>query len=90
MHNIFIKDGNFKEWVRILFVIIGIFFVVIGVSLKLSNFFGLLLFLIGIVVAAIGGYSAQAHMLKIKPFDNEYESAKETYKPDKQINESAD
>jgi len=40
--------------------------------------------MLGIVVAALGGYASQAHMLKIKPFDNSYKKARESYESDKE------
>ena len=80
LSEIFIKDGNLKEWLRILLVIAGIFFVALGIIVKLSTIFGIFIFLIGFFLAAIGGYAAQAHTLKIKPFDNTYKKAKESYK----------
>ena len=82
LRNFFIKDGNLKEWLRILLVILGIVFVLLGISIKLSTFFGIFIFLLGFVLTAIGGYAAQAHTLKIKPFDNTYKKVKQSYKKD--------
>jgi hypothetical protein len=42
--------------------------------------FGGFLLLIGFVIAAVGGYASRAHLLKIKPFDNSYKKARDSYK----------
>jgi hypothetical protein len=82
MFNFLIKDGNLKEWVRIFCVVIGIGFVAMGIVLKITSLFGGLLFLLGFVFAAIGGYAAQAHTLRLKPFDNSYKKARASYESD--------
>ncbi|VVD79903.1 hypothetical protein PAN31108_01052 [Pandoraea anhela] len=41
--------------------------------------FGGWLLLLGFGVAALGGLASNAHMLGIKPFDNEYKKARKTY-----------
>lgn len=35
---------------------------------------------VGLFFAAVGGYSSQARMLGLKPFDNSYRKARESYK----------
>lgn len=75
-------DGNLAEWIRIALVIIGIALVIGSVQIGLSSTASRITFIVGIVVAAIGGYASQAHMLKIKPFDNSYKKARESYKHD--------
>ena len=70
-----IEDGNLKEWVRIALVIVGIGLVVGSARLGLSTVLTKIVFTVGIVVAAVGGYASQAHMLKIKPFDNSHKKA---------------
>lgn len=37
---------------------------------------------VGFALAALGGYSSQAHMLKVKPFDNSYKNARKSYDED--------
>ncbi|AXF22754.1 hypothetical protein CUJ89_19790 [Burkholderia pyrrocinia] len=41
--------------------------------------FGGFLLLFGFGVVAVGGYASRAHMLKIKPFDNSYKKARQSY-----------
>jgi hypothetical protein len=36
--------------------------------------------MIGIIIAAIGACSEQANTLRLKPFDNTYKKAKDSYK----------
>lgn len=74
-----IEDGNLKEWVRISLVVTGIILVVIGVILGINSIIGCLFFLAGFPIAAIGGYASQAHTLRIKPFDNSYKKARDSY-----------
>ncbi len=76
----FIEDGNLKEWVRVAMVIVGIVLVVSSVWNGLKSSGAIAIFFVGVVIAAIGGYAAQAHMLKIKPFGSGYEKAHESYK----------
>jgi len=40
-------------------------------------YFGLL---VGMVIGAVGAYAEKANALKIKPFDNSYKKARESYK----------
>ncbi|WP_155625533.1 hypothetical protein [Burkholderia pseudomultivorans] len=69
----FIEDGNLKEWVRVTLVIVGVPLVIFSVRSGLKDISSIMMFCIGIVVASIGGYASQAHMFKIKPFDNHSE-----------------
>ncbi|KVA09663.1 hypothetical protein WI41_13015 [Burkholderia latens] len=75
-----IDDGNFKEWIRIIFVVVGIGMVVGSALIDLNSIVSKGIFMLGVAVAAIGGYASQAHMLKIKPFDNGYKRARDSYK----------
>jgi hypothetical protein len=38
------------------------------------------MFLVGLTLAGVGGYASQAHALRIKPFDNSYKKARDSYK----------
>jgi hypothetical protein len=74
----FIKNGNFTPWVRTVFILLGIG--TVYVSLK---YFDSLLFMsLGLIFAALGGYSSRANTFGIKPFDNTYKKAKDSYKDD--------
>jgi len=75
-----IRNGNFVRWFRVCIFLCGIFLGYLGLALEiLPQGVRLILVLIGIVFAAIGGYASQAHILKLKPFDNAYKKAKKSY-----------
>ncbi|WDR86093.1 hypothetical protein [Burkholderia ambifaria] len=75
-----IEDGNLKEWVRVVLVIVGIGMVVGSALLGLHVVVYKSIFILGVVIAALGGYASQAHMFKIKPFDTRYKKARNSYK----------
>lgn len=75
-----IEDGNLKEWVRVVLVIVGIGMVVGSALLGLHVVVYKIIFILGVVIAALGGYASQAHMFKIKPFDTRYKKARNSYK----------
>ncbi|GGI54705.1 hypothetical protein [Oxalicibacterium solurbis] len=84
MKDFFIRDGNLKEWIRIFLVIAGVGCAIVGISIGITSIGGCFFLFVGFFLAAVGGYAAQAHMLKIKPFDNEYENARKSYEEEKQ------
>lgn len=73
-----IRDGNFAPVIRFFIWFLGLasallfYFFATG-SLMLWGIIG------SVAIAAIGSYAEQAHVLRLKPFDNEYEKAKKTY-----------
>lgn len=75
-----IEDGNFTGWVRASFIIIGLLIMFVAYKFVPPAPFGGFLLLIGFGIAAVGGYTSRAHMLKIKPFDNTYKKARDSYK----------
>lgn len=76
-----ISKGNFSPWFRLVIWASGI--VVVASSYRFlpgrSMFIGIV---IGMVVMAIGTYSERASLLNIKPFDNSYKKARDSYKHD--------
>lgn len=75
-----IEDGNLKEWIRVTLVIIGVALAIGAARAGVRTAIPKVLFAIGVVIAAVGGYASQAHMLHIKPFDNSYKKARDSYK----------
>ncbi|SAL58996.1 hypothetical protein AWB67_02793 [Caballeronia terrestris] len=75
MREYFIRDGNFTPVVRGVLCVVGIAIGFIGLKYDDS----LVVALVGLVIAAIGGFASRAHMLKIKPFDNSYKKARKSY-----------
>jgi hypothetical protein len=74
-----ISNGNFTAWFRILLWAVGI-------AIAVSSYFlltGLVMFIgvvIGMLVLATGTYAERANLLHLKPFDNSYKKARESYK----------
>lgn len=71
-----IRDGNFTPTVRGVLCIVGIAIGIAGLKYDRS----LLIAVIGLLIAGVGGYTSRAHMLGIRPFDNSYKKARESYK----------
>ncbi|MDY7579775.1 hypothetical protein RGU70_15785 [Herbaspirillum sp. RTI4] len=76
-----IKDGNFSPWFRFFLAFGGLF--IMYLSYQFLKGLGLYLGLtIGLVIGSIGAYAEKANALRIKPFDNAYKKAKDSYKED--------
>ncbi|WP_296652596.1 hypothetical protein [Paraburkholderia sp.] len=75
-----IEDGNFSGWMRSTLVIGGVGAIILALdATRLLSAVRLFLFLIGFLLAGIGGYASKAHSLRNKPFDNSYRRARKTY-----------
>lgn len=70
------ENGNLSSHVRALLIVVGIGIGVVSFIWCRS----IILMSVGLGVAAIGGYASKAHQLNIKPFDNSYERARESYR----------
>jgi hypothetical protein len=81
----FIKDGNFTPWFRTLIWITGLVVAVLFYCFATGPlmFWGAM---ISIIIASIGSYSEQANTWRLKPFDNTYKKAKDSYKEDDEKN----
>ncbi|MDN7788242.1 hypothetical protein QZM66_11835 [Burkholderia contaminans] len=75
-----IEDGNFTWSVSIFLVLVG--FVVMFGFLKYGppSVLSALMVCVGFGIAAVGGMTSRARMLRIKPFDNSYKKARDSYK----------
>ncbi|WYX34618.1 hypothetical protein WJ966_24245 [Achromobacter xylosoxidans] len=62
---LFIRDGNIAPIYRYLALIIGVALVLIDIKIWDTGW----VFHLGLVVAAVGGYSARASQLNIRPFE---------------------
>ena len=71
-----LKDGNFTPWVQGVLTIGGAVIAIIGLKYDKSMWIAMM----GLLIAAIGGMSSRAQMLKIKPFDRSYRKARDSYK----------
>ncbi|CAB3748348.1 MULTISPECIES: hypothetical protein [Burkholderia] len=75
----FIEKGNFARWVRTSLLVFGLLIMFLAYRYVPPAPFGGCLLLVGLGVAAVGGYASRAHLLKIKPFDDSYKKARESY-----------
>lgn len=76
----FIIDGNIAERARISLIAIGILMLVSGLAIdSLPPIIAIALAVLGVPVAAIGGYASRAEALGLKPFDRSYENARKSY-----------
>ncbi|MGU7768979.1 hypothetical protein ACV229_02185 [Burkholderia sp. MR1-5-21] len=76
----FMEDGNLSSWLRILLILIGIGLAVIAIEFDLSVAWARTLLLGGFAIALVGGMTSRAKLFHIKPFDNSYKKARESYK----------
>ena len=78
-----IEDGNFPDWVRLAFIVVGFALMFCAFKFIPPTIFGGAVALIGFGLALIGGFASRAHMLKIKPFGGSaWRKAKKTYEKD--------
>jgi hypothetical protein len=75
------EEGNFSGWMRITLFVVGLAAFGMGLALDwLPRALRMAAFLVGFGLMALGGLSSRAHMLNIKPFDNSYKKARDSYK----------
>lgn len=74
-----IEDGNFARWVRTSLLVGGILIMLVAYKFVPPAPYGGFLLLFGLGVAAVGGYASRAHLLKIKPFGNNYRRVRKSY-----------
>jgi hypothetical protein len=74
------EEGNFSGWLRITLYVAGLatFFSALT-SDWAPRWTRMIGFLLGFSLMALGGLSSRAHMLNVKPFDNSYKKARESY-----------
>lgn len=79
-----ICDGNFSGAVRVLLFLLGIGVGYVALAWELApSGLRLILFMIAVVLCALGGYSSLAHMLGVQPFgESSWRKAKKTYEDD--------
>ncbi|WP_258169327.1 hypothetical protein [Burkholderia multivorans] len=75
----FIEDGNFTSWFRFLLIAVGVAFAAIAVECDIPILWARVLLLSGFAIALVGGMTSRAKSLHIKPFDNSYKKARESY-----------
>jgi hypothetical protein len=75
-----IDDGNLTWGACVALVAMGVALMVWSVKFAPSSRWSVLPLLAGFGLVAVGGLSCRARLLKIKPFDNSYKKARDTYK----------
>ncbi|AUT59927.1 hypothetical protein [Paraburkholderia terrae] len=76
-----IVDGNLAGWVQTVLIVLGVAMLYFGLSLEwLPRPMALAMVIVALPVAAIGGYCGRAKALGLKPFDNSYKKARDSYK----------
>jgi len=78
----FIKNGNFSPWFRVFLAFFGLFIMYLSYQFlaEIWMFIGLTT---GLVIGSIGAYAEKANALKLKPFDNTYKQARDSYRKEK-------
>lgn len=75
-----IEGGNFIRGARLAMIAIGFGVMYCVFKFVPPSIWGGVLALIGLGIAAVGGFASRAAMLNIKPFDNSYKMARDSYK----------
>ena len=75
-----IEDGDFPSWLRLLLILVGTGLAAIALECKLPPVAAKIVLLLGFEIALVGGMTSRAALLKIRPFDNSYKKAKDSYK----------
>ncbi|WP_211444398.1 hypothetical protein [Collimonas humicola] len=83
-----IRDGNFSPWFRIFLAFGGLFIMYLSYQF-LTEIWMYLGLTSGLAIGAIGAYAEKANALKLKPFDNTYKKAKDSYKEEAEKNNQA-
>jgi hypothetical protein len=74
-----VEDGNFARWARASLLVIGLLIMVLSYKFVPPAPFGGFLLLLGLGLAAVGGFASRANLLHIKPFGNGYREARKSY-----------
>ncbi|MGU7785349.1 hypothetical protein [Burkholderia sp. PU8-34] len=74
-----IEDGNFTWAVSVVLVVVGFATMYVFLKYGPSSILSALMVCLGFGVAALGGMTSRARILKIKPFDNSYNKARKSY-----------
>lgn len=78
----FVRDGNLTGVAIALAVSVGIILMLASLYFLTNKNIRILGASIGLALAAFGGYGARAKTIGLRPFDNSYMKAKDSYKED--------
>jgi hypothetical protein len=74
------KDGNFSFFAVVILAIIGVALMAAGVLFEgIPRHFKIVMILAGFLMIVTGGYASRARMFGLKPFDNSYKKARDSY-----------
>ena len=76
----FIDNGNLASWLRLTLIVIGIGLAAVALKCEISVLWARVLLLVGFLSVLVGGMTSRAKLLNIKPFDNSYKKARDSYK----------
>ncbi|CAE6737310.1 hypothetical protein R69927_07603 [Paraburkholderia domus] len=76
----FIDNGNLASWLRLTLIVIGIGLAAVALACELPVFLARAFLLVGFFSVLVGGMTSRAKLLNIKPFDNSYKRARDSYK----------
>lgn len=75
-----VVDGNIAGWAQVALIALGTAMIYFGLSVQwLPRPLAIAMFILGLPIAAIGGYAGRAKALGLKPFDNSYKRARKSY-----------
>lgn len=76
----FIDNGNLASWLRLTLIVIGIGLAAVALECELPVLWARVFLLVGFFSVLIGGMTSRAKLLNIRPFDNRYKKARDSYK----------
>lgn len=75
-----IEDGNLIWSVCVALILGGVAVMALTIEFAPASRLSVLPLLVGFGMVAVGGLSCRARLLHLKPFDNSYKKARESYK----------
>ncbi|MFM0131255.1 hypothetical protein [Paraburkholderia sediminicola] len=74
-----LEDGNFARWFRLCLIAVGFGIMYCTFKFIEPSIWSGILLLVGLGIAAVGGFTSRAALLHIKPFDSSYKKARKSY-----------
>ena len=75
-----IDNGNLASGLRLTLIGVGIGLAAVALECELPVFWARAFLLVGFFSVLVGGMTSRAKLLNIKPFDNSYKKARDSYK----------
>ncbi|VVE21705.1 hypothetical protein PCE31106_03163 [Pandoraea cepalis] len=74
------EEGNFTRWFRLCLIAAGFSIMYYTFKFIEPSIWSGALLLVGLGIAAVGGMTSRAALLRIKPFDSSNKKARDSYK----------